>query len=124
LNLLLSLVMHELSIALGIVNVAEAETAKANMDRVEHIELEIGALAGIEMEALDFVWPSAVKGTVLEEAVKKITIVQGEAQCQQCQSNFRLKYLHETCPACGSYLKTITKGKELLVKSLELSINK
>ena len=113
--------MHELSIALGIVKVAEAETARANMQKVEQIELEIGALAGIEIEALEFVWASAVKETILEKAVKKIKIIKGEAKCEECGHVFKLKQLYDTCPDCGSYLKTITKGKELLVKSLELS---
>lgn len=62
--------MHEMSVALGIVKIAESETAKANAKRVDLIELEIGTLAGIEFESLDFVWPAAVKDTVLEKAKK------------------------------------------------------
>ena len=48
--------MHELSIAMGIVRIAENEIAKVNAQKVEQIELEIGTLAGIEIDALDFVW--------------------------------------------------------------------
>ena len=46
--------MHELSIALGIVKIAEDETAKVNADEVTKIELEIGVLSGIEIESLNF----------------------------------------------------------------------
>jgi Zn finger protein HypA/HybF involved in hydrogenase expression len=38
--------MHELSIALGIVQLAEDEVNKANARQVDTIELEIGAFSG------------------------------------------------------------------------------
>ncbi len=113
--------MHELSIALGIVNIAEKEIKKAHKNKVELIELEIGALAGIEFNSLDFIWPSAVKNTVLEGAEKKINIIEGEAICGDCQHIFKLKNIFDSCPECNSYLKGITKGKELRVKYLEVS---
>ena len=56
--------MHELSIAMGIVKIAENELSKSGGGEIELIELEIGTLAGIEFEALEFVWPAAVKDTV------------------------------------------------------------
>ena len=113
--------MHELSIAMGIVDIAQKEIDKVNANKVDLIELEIGTLAGIEFEALDFVWPSAVKGTVLENAVKKINIILGEAKCSDCETIFKLDYIYDACPNCNSYLKGVIKGKELLVKSLEVS---
>ena len=113
--------MHELSIAMGIVDIAEKETSKAKANKVDLIELEIGTLAGIEFDALDFVWPSAVKGTVLEHATKKITIINGEAKCPDCDTIFKLNNIYDACPNCNGYLKVILKGKELLVKSLEVS---
>ena len=72
--------MHEMSVALGIVKIAEDETAKAKANRVDLIELEIGTLAGIELESLDFVWPVAVKDTVLEKATKKDNHYTGQRE--------------------------------------------
>lgn len=113
--------MHELSIAMGIVRIAENEIAKVNAHKVDFIELEIGTLAGIEFEALDFVWPSAVKGTILENAEKRILKINGTAKCNVCNTVFQLDDIIDNCPNCGSYTKTIIKGKELLVKSLEVT---
>ena len=113
--------MHELSIAMGIVDIAQKEIDKVNAKKVDVIELEIGTLAGIEFDALDFVWPSAVKGTVLQNAIKKITVVHGQAKCLDCDTTFELDNIYDACPNCKSYLKGIIKGKELLVKSLEVS---
>ena len=113
--------MHELSIAMGIVDIAQKEIDKVNANKVDLIELEIGTLAGIAFDSLDFVWPSVVKDTVLEHAVKKINIIHGEAKCSDCCTVFKLDNIYDACPKCNSYLKGIIKGKELLVKSLEVS---
>ncbi len=113
--------MHELSVALGIVKIAENETVKANAKTVELIELEIGTLAGIEFESLDFVWSSAVKGTVLENAVKKINKIKGKGKCLDCDIIFEIDHLYDACPNCDSFLKGILQGKELRVKALEVS---
>ena len=113
--------MHELSIALGIVKIAEEETAKANAKKVDLIELEIGTLAGIEFDSLDFVWPSAVKDTVLENAKKNTIIIEGKGKCLDCDTIFDLKNVFDPCPVCNSFLKGIIQGKELRVKSIEVS---
>lgn len=112
--------MHELSVALGIVNIAEKETKKAHAKSVELIELEIGTLAGIEMESLDFVWETAVYNTVLEHAIKKVTVIEGKAKCMDCDTVFKIEHLYDSCPKCQSYLKGIIQGKELKVKALEV----
>ena len=113
--------MHELSIALGIVKIAEEETKKANAKRVDLIELEIGTLAGIEFDSLDFVWPSAVKDTVLENAEKSTIIIEAKGKCLDCDTIFDLKNVFDPCPKCNSFLKGIIQGKELRVKSIEVS---
>lgn len=113
--------MHELSIALGIVDIAEKESIKANAQRVETIELEIGTLAGVEFDALDFVWPQAVKNTVLENAHRKINIIESKAKCLECEKHFDLDNYYDSCPKCKSHFKKILSGKELRVIALEVS---
>ncbi len=115
--------MHELSIALGIVDIAEKETAKAQADTVSEIELLIGSLSGVEMEALDFVWPSAVKDTVLENAERKVEKIDAQARCLECEHIFPVEQLYDNCPKCNSYFKDIFQGKELKVKRLILEKN-
>ena len=113
--------MHELSIAIGIVKIAETEAAKANANKVDVIELEIGTLAGIEFDSLDFVWPSAVKETVLEHAIKRINIIKAKGKCLDCDMTFDIINIYDPCPSCNSFLKGIIQGKELKVKALEVS---
>ncbi|MCW5519842.1 hydrogenase maturation nickel metallochaperone HypA [Aureitalea sp. L0-47] len=110
-----------MSVALGIVSIAEKELEKTNAKQVDLIELDIGDLAGIELDSLNFVWPTAVKNTVLENAKKKINIIKGRAKCVDCESEFELENFYDQCPKCESFSKTILFGKELRVKSLEIS---
>ena len=112
--------MHELSIALGIVKIAEDETAKANAEKVTKIELEIGVLSGIEIESLNFVWEAAVQDSVLENAEKEIIIIEGRGKCIDCDAEFDLENIYDCCPKCNSNFKGILKGKELRVKALEV----
>jgi len=113
--------MHELSIVMGIIKIAETETLKAGAKQVELIELEIGSLAGIEQQALDFVWEGAVKNTVLENATLKIDHILAKGQCMECDTIFPLDNVYDSCPNCQTYLKGILQGKELRVKALEVN---
>ena len=112
--------MHELSIALGIVKIAEDETAKAKAKKVTKIELEIGVLAGVEIDSLNFVWESAVRSTVLENAKKEILVIKGKGKCIDCDTVFNMKNIYDICPKCKSNFKGIIQGKELRVKAIEV----
>ncbi len=110
--------MHELSIVMGIVNIAKKEVQKAKLTKVETIELEIGTLAGIEFEALDFAWKMAVSGTVLEGAERKIDKIIAKARCTNCQYVFETKSVFDECPKCKEQFTDLISGKELRIKSL------
>ena len=112
--------MHELSIAMGIVKIAEKEAKKVNATKIEMIELEIGELSGVQIDALDFSWPMAVNGTLLENAKKKILKVKGIAVCLDCEHEYEIHNYYDSCPNCQSHFKNIIQGKELRVKALEV----
>lgn len=113
--------MHELSIVLGIIKIAEEEAAKNDASVIEEIELDIGELSGIEMTAFDFAWEQAIKSTLLESSKRTINHIAGEGRCLDCNLLFPMRQLYEPCPACGQYLIKTEKGKELRVKSLVLN---
>ena len=112
--------MHEFSIALSIVDIAREEVVKNNALGVEKIDLEIGKLSGVEIDSLKFVWEPAVKDTVLENAQRDIEEIRGISECHDCGHVFPAEYLFNECPACGSLVTILQKGKELRVKSLTL----
>jgi len=113
--------MHELSIVLGIVDIAEKECKKASAKLVDSIDLQIGRLSGVEPDALSFAWPAGVKDTSLKDASLHIDWIDGKAKCLECGHTFPLDNLYLSCPKCDSYFKDIIEGKELRVKSLTVT---
>jgi hydrogenase nickel incorporation protein HypA/HybF len=113
--------MHELSIVMSIVEIAEAEVRKANARTVERIELVIGQFAGVEMEALEFAWGEGVKNSVLAGARREIQFVPGLSRCPDCQITFPMDHLYEPCPQCGHFFNELVQGKELRVKALSVT---
>jgi hydrogenase nickel incorporation protein HypA/HybF len=112
--------MHELTIVLNIVEIAADQLSKHNGKQIETIELEIGTLAGIEMEAFHSAWSVALPGSVLENAQLTIKPVDAIAKCRQCQQEYSIKDLYEACPQCGSFRYDLVQGKELKVNSISI----
>jgi hydrogenase nickel incorporation protein HypA/HybF len=113
--------MHELSIVMSIIDIAEAQARQANASHIDEIELDIGTLSGIEFGALEFAWTEGVRKTILENAVKKINRIEASATCSDCGKIFPIENFYDACPKCGGHLISITKGKELRVRSLVVS---
>lgn len=110
--------MHELSIAMSIVDVVNDNVSEEEDSTVKLLELEIGTQAGVVDDALSFAMEEAFKGTVLENAEIVITRVQAEAKCDACQHVFEVEELFTPCPKCNQIRNEIVKGKELKVKKL------
>jgi hydrogenase nickel incorporation protein HypA/HybF len=113
--------MHELSIVMSIVDIAQQQAEKADAAIIDEIEIDIGCLSAIQMDAFDFAWSQAVKETILEKTIKKINRIKGKAQCFDCESFFSIENLYDSCPVCGQHLINVLEGKELRVKSLVVS---
>jgi hydrogenase nickel incorporation protein HypA/HybF len=113
--------MHELSLVLNIIDIAEEEVKKAHAHQVDVIDLEVGSLAGVEIDALNFSWDAAVKNTVLANAERNIDQVQAVAKCTNCGCEYQVHEPYEPCPACNEVFVEYLKGKELRVKSLVVS---
>jgi len=110
--------MHELSIAISIIELAEEEAKKANAISISKIEVEIGTMAGVEIDALQFCWDSAIEGTMAGSAELIIHSIPGEAHCLECGKDFPIEHFFAECPNCKSFRYQVTKGKELRVSSL------
>ena len=112
--------MHELSIAINIVDIAARETEQAGANRVTDIDIEVGALSGVVIEALEFAMEDVRKNSVLEGARVTITEINPKARCRQCDKIFEVNDLFDICPFCQSVDLEIIRGQELQVKSLKV----
>ena len=73
--------MHEFTVAENIIDIVGTEAGKAGRSLVSGVCLEIGLLAGIEYEALDFALGVLAPGTVLEKADITVEKPEGTASC-------------------------------------------
>jgi hydrogenase nickel incorporation protein HypA/HybF len=110
--------MHEFSIAMNIVDIVNDYAGKEKASVVREIEIEVGELSGIVMEALEFAIASAVKDTALEKARIVMRVIPGKARCIQCFHEYPTDDLFKRCPLCRSCAPDIIGGKELRVKSI------
>lgn len=110
--------MHELSIAMSIVEICTAEAQKAGAGKVTRVEVEIGSMAGIETDALEFSWEAATAGSITEGAPLVILKTEALARCRECSHEFLPENLFSACPACGEYGYELIRGKELQLKAI------
>lgn len=110
--------MHELSIAMNIIDIVEAEKTRNNADKIRSIELEIGALSGVIMEALQFAFDEAIKSSSFSEAEIIYHQVEGLAECSACGHRFKTEDYITPCPECMHPFSDIISGKEMRIRSI------
>ena len=110
--------MHEFSIAVDIVDIATSSARKESAITVKEIEVEVGQLSGVVMEALAFSLEAAVKGTILENARRNLAQIPGRARCTQCAHEYDTDTLFKPCPKCHACAPDIIQGRDLRVKSI------
>lgn len=107
-----------MSIVTSIVEIAEDEAKKAGADVINEIELDIGTISGIELDALNFAFTALKPKTMLKNAEIKINIIQARSKCLDCNHEFETENVFTLCPKCDSYRTNILQGKEMKVKSI------
>jgi hydrogenase nickel incorporation protein HypA/HybF len=113
--------MHELSIAVSLVEIACQEALQAGAGRVGMVRLRVGAFSGVVRDALTFAFDIATDGTMLQGATLEIEDVPVVVYCAQCRAEAELPDLYRLqCPECGSPTPELRRGKELEITALEL----
>ena len=134
--------LHEASIAQAIIEAAEEALREHNIredERVEAVEIEVGALALVDVESLRFALEVLSKGTRLEGARFELRVVTPRLRCRSCgyewsvdveglDDNVKL-FLHFApdkvyemlkCPRCGSRDIEVVEGMDVKLKSIKL----
>jgi hydrogenase nickel incorporation protein HypA/HybF len=113
--------MHELSIALSILDLAEEEADNRGLGRVAAIHLRLGPLSGVVEDALQSAYQLARAGTDLEAADLVIERSSLVAHCPDCAADRVLESVQElVCPQCGAPTPDVVRGRELEVTALEI----
>ena len=112
--------MHEMSLCESVLRVIEEQARENKFSHVNTVRLEIGALAGVEIEAMRFGFDVVTKGSVADGASLEIIQLPGKAWCMQCSKNVVVKQRFDACPECGSHQLQLVGGEELRIKELEV----
>ncbi|HEY6392800.1 MAG TPA: hydrogenase maturation nickel metallochaperone HypA [Bryobacteraceae bacterium] len=114
--------MHELSIALGILQVTEEESERRGGVHVEAIHLRLGPLSGIVKEALLSAWRVASEQTAFERSRLVIEEVPIAVFCSKCQAERPVQSIQQfCCVECDTPASEVVRGRELMVAALELA---
>ena len=113
--------MHELSIAMQIVESASHAIEAYEDAQVTKVHVRIGALSGVIPEALRFAWDMATDGSRLAGSTLHIEEVAAAAWCPTCEQEVETEGYRMKCPACGSPTPRVVRGRELEILSLELN---
>ena len=112
--------MHELSIAMSIVDMAQEEAVRRRV-HIDAVHLELGALSGVVKDALLFSYEVACGGTPLEGSRLVVKDVPIEVYCPVCKMSKILGSIQWfCCPDCGTQTPEVIHGKELMITALEL----
>jgi hydrogenase nickel incorporation protein HypA/HybF len=110
--------MHEMSLAESILQIVEEAARSRGFGQVKVISLEIGALSGVESEALSFCLDLVLKHSVADGARLELQCLPGRGHCFACGSTVEIGALYDACPNCGSYEVHATGGTQMRVKEL------
>jgi hydrogenase nickel incorporation protein HypA/HybF len=112
--------VHELSIAMSILDMAEEEAGRRSAE-VEAIHVKLGALSGIAKEALLSAYDLARTETTLPDAQLVIEEVPVLIYCPRCMAPRSVPSIQQICCSeCDTPSAEILQGRELQVVALEL----
>jgi hydrogenase nickel incorporation protein HypA/HybF len=112
--------MHELSLAMSVVDEVGQILAREKASQVLCISLSIGELSGVEREPFEFCFPFAAQGTPLEHAQLKIDTVKTAVLCGDCGKKSTPDFPMLVCAQCDSSNIKIVAGQDFLITSLEV----
>jgi hydrogenase nickel incorporation protein HypA/HybF len=114
--------MHELSIALSIVDGVLEEARSRGLAHVEVVHLRVGRLSGVDKDALLFSYRVACEDTPLVDSQLAIEDVEVMIHCATCRSEHPAQsFPLLVCANCGSPGGSVAHGEELEISGLEIA---
>ncbi|MDB5304315.1 MAG: hypA [Phycisphaerales bacterium] len=112
--------MHELSIAMSIIDVA-AEEAERTHGTVVAVHLRLGPLSGVVKDALVSAYELAREGSPLAQSRLVIQEMPLIAWCPLCRCEQHIESVQWICcPACNTPTPDVRGGRDLDVVGLEV----
>lgn len=113
--------MHETSIALSILDIADKICSEEGRSRVDVVRVKVGSASGVMTQSLLFAFDCVKEGTCASGAILDVVEVPVGGQCNGCGMDFSVeeKYVFE-CPLCEGKDFKVTSGHELEIVEMEV----
>ncbi len=115
--------MHELQVTKSILQTALEMAAQSNAARILTIRLLVGELNDFRQEWMQRYFDLLSKNSIAEGARLSVQSVPASFFCHDCGREFpaELRLLDRVlCPQCSGANFTLQRGKELLIRDMEV----
>jgi hydrogenase nickel incorporation protein HypA/HybF len=114
--------MHELSIALSMIDQILEESASRGGLEVEVVHLRLGTFSGVYKDALLFAYEMSCEGTPLAGSRLEIETIPLVIHCSICGKDQAPPSVYQLwCPECRTPSSEIVTGREIEVAALEVA---
>jgi hydrogenase nickel incorporation protein HypA/HybF len=113
--------VHELSIAISLIEVAEQEAHRRGARTVVSIRLRLGPLSGVMKDALISAYGLAREETAMAKAELIVHETPIRLYCKRCVAEREARSMQMLCCAvCGEPSNEIVSGRELEIMAMEI----
>ncbi|MGJ3249238.1 MAG: hydrogenase maturation nickel metallochaperone HypA [Elainellaceae cyanobacterium] len=113
--------MHEVGIMQTTLNIALDYANRQGATQIHQMTVRVGALSGVEPDALTFAFDVVVQGTIAEQARLRIDVIPAVCYCPACETEFQPSDWIYDCPVCHAVATELRQGKELELTTMEVS---
>jgi hydrogenase nickel incorporation protein HypA/HybF len=111
--------VHEMSIAVSMLEGVLRAAEQAGATRIEAVEVEVGAMQLVVPEALRVAWEAVRTGTLADGSILKIEEVPAQAECRGCGQLFEPDIQYGfLCPRCGQADVRVVGGNDIVLRSV------
>jgi hydrogenase nickel incorporation protein HypA/HybF len=116
--------VHEVSIALGMVEELTRIAEENNAKQITSVRLRIGKMSGIVADSLKFAFDAVkLEHPLLTSAEIQINEVPLVYQCSECNTTFEADDIYfPSCKNCESYNLKIISGREQHIDNVEVEV--
>jgi hydrogenase nickel incorporation protein HypA/HybF len=112
--------MHEMALAESVLGLLEESARREEFSAIRAVWLDIGCLAGVEVEALRFCFEVVTRDSIAAGARLEIVDSPGQGWCMKCSEVVPINSLFDACPRCGTHQVQVTAGTEMRVREMEV----
>ena len=124
--------MHEVATSQSLAETVLREAHERRATRVLKVQVEVGELSFLEPDQIGFWAEMCFQGTIAEGAELDIKLVRALVACQECPYRGDISVTNDPayhlvlpifqCPRCGSSRLEVERGRECLLRRVELEL--